>query len=117
MTFLRQLSIQGRLRFVQGLTLSGTDDDIITITPNEGETFFIYKLIFSGAKTFAVTNDNMTRLNYVNTTALTVFLFDSLVGDNIKSIVVNAQSGGGVFGSASLLGWVENTSRIRDVAA
>ena len=120
--FLRQLSVQGRLRYFQGSSAgAGT---LITITPNIGETLFIYKIIptaltsIDGAITqITITNDTQVRLviglvaGATGTTEIN--LLDSLVGDNIKTFTVaNDQN----TAQASIFAWIENTSRIRDVA-
>ena len=113
--FLRQLSIQGRLRYFRGTsTGAGTP---VTITPNVGETIFIHKLILSartGVTTnFTVTNDGQTRLLAGQPVgAVEYSLIDSLVGDNIKTITVTNDANNV---AVSVLGWSENTSRIRDV--
>ncbi len=119
--FLRQLSIQGRLRYFQGSSNGvGTP---ITITPNIGETLFIYKIIPTalssndGAITqFTVTNDTQIRavigLIAGATGTIEINLFDSLVGDSTKTFTIaNDQNQA----QASVFGWIENTSRIRDV--
>ncbi len=119
LSFLRQLSVQGRLRYFVG----GNN----TITPNEGETLFIYKVIISNPSnaavmTFTLLNDGQTRLTVTlapvftanagtSTSAMDIPIFDSLVGDGIKAITT---TGGG---NVTILGWVENTSRIRDITA
>ena len=118
--FLRQLSVQGRLRFFQGST-AGTAD-IITITPATGETFFIYKLYLSTAAlqgVYTISNSGNTRVIISLGTNLaagteTFDLPDSLVGNGIDSIIINCVSTTGT-SRGSLVGWVENTSRIRDV--
>ena len=118
-TFLRALSVQGRLRYFQGSSVgAGT---IVTITPTIGETIFIYQITMSatsgaGITNFTITNDGSTRavigLVSGGTGTLQYNILDSLVGNSSKTITVandanNAQ--------ATILGWSENTSRIRDV--
>ena len=114
--FLRQLSVQGRLRFFQGGGLTP-----ITITPNVGETLFIYGGTYNmfssaGSITVTITNDGTTRESLFTPQSTmqngTLGIFDSLVGDNIKQFTVVANRTGANF---SLFGWVENTARIRDV--
>ncbi len=105
----RQLSIQGRLRYD---TASNTT---LTITPTVGETYFLYRLILSDASgtstIFTLSNDGMDRLTVQLFTApMTIDVFDSLVGDSSKSITVTESN----VGTITALGWVENTSRIRD---
>ena len=119
-TFLRQLSIQGRLRYFQG---TNATDPFITITPNVGETFFIYKIVISNnalsGNAFTFVNDSQTRMvvriapldNGGSTQEIT--FMDSLVGDGTKTMTIN----GSQDGDASIFGWVENTSRIRDVTS
>ena len=80
-TFLRRLSIQGRLRYNQG---TGTTP--ISIVPTIGQTQFFYSLLFDssaiGNNTFTVRNDGMTRiLNIIDTNIQQISFFDSLVGD------------------------------------
>ena len=120
LTFLRQLSVQGRLRYNQGA--------VITIVPPTGETYFLYRVAISNTSnalgTFTLVNDGMTRVSLVlappfealgagvATSALTIDVMDSLVGNGVKSIVFTQTNG-----TVTALGWVENTSRIRDVAA
>ena len=108
--FLRQLSIQGRLRFntVGGGTL--------TITPNNGETFFMYSiLVTAGAigSTTTIVNDGQTRASFISIagSSITFPIFDSLVGDGAKTITVTETAST----SKAVFGWSENTSRIRDV--
>ena len=118
LSFLRALSVQGRLRYFQG---DNTTDPFITITPATGETFFIYKLVLSNnsasANPFTFVNDGNTRLIARIATIAAggssqeITFMDSLVGDGIKTMTIN----GGFDGDASIFGWVENTSRIRDV--
>ena len=120
-TFLRALSVQGRLRyFVGNGTGTGT---LITITPATGETLFIYKFVFSGGIVnqieIQLINDGALRLETQigATTASqtgTIEFMDSLVGDGLKTITVEITSGTGE-AFVTLLGWVENTARIRDV--
>ena len=113
--FLRQLSVQGRLRYFRGSGVSA-----ITITPTVGETLFIYKVILSNSNTtlgttFTIQNNGITRyVILINSlTSIQTDMFDSLVGDGTKTFtaVANRAEGG-----VTMFGWVENTSRIRDVA-
>ena len=116
--FLRRLSIQGRLRYFQG---SGTAT--ITITPNTGETLFVYRVIISAADASATTftgiNDGNTRFTVqtgTTTTGLapfTIDFIDSLVGNSVKTFTITANR---VTALASVFAWIENTSRIRDTA-
>ena len=126
LTFLRQLSIQGRLRY-DFRTFTVTDT--FSITPTIGETRFIYQIIINlgvdiGRWQFDISNNGNLRSRIVveTTTAIrndtfTYNLFDSLVGDGIKSIDIIASELAGTASSPSItvLGWSENTSRIRDV--
>ena len=121
LAFLRQLSVQGRLRYDFGTSAgAGT---LVTITPNVGETYFIYKIIASAttgdsATIIDVINDGMTRASFgviaVGTGVIEVDYFDSLVGDGIKQITISNQANNA---RATALGWVENTSRIRDITS
>ncbi len=118
-TFLRALSIQGRLRYFQGSSVgAGTP---ITITPVVGETIFIYKIILStksgaGVTTFTLVNDTTTRGIFspsaTGTGIIEINLVDSLVGNSSKTITI-ANNANSV--DVTILGWSENTSRIRDV--
>ena len=116
--FLRQLSIQGRMRYFQGTNTAG-----ITIIPTQGETLFIGGGSWTvdgsiGAKQINVQNDGNSRELLVFATTISgngnfQFGVDSLVGNGVKQFTVT--------GSAvnttrfNIWGWVENTSRIRDV--
>ena len=114
--FLRQLSIQGRLRYFQGT------GGLLTITPSIGDTLFFYKITLSGSDsatdaTVTVANDGNTReISIVkgasNTITILGLTMDSLVGDSIKSFTVTSTQGEI---QVSVFAWVENTSRIRDV--
>ena len=113
--FLRQLSVQGRLRYFRGSGVSA-----ISITPTVGETLFIYQITLNNqnttlSTTFTITNDGIIREAQLltTTTAIQLNFFDSLVGDGTKAFTAVANR---AEGSISLLGWVENTARIRDVA-
>ena len=121
--FLRQLSNQGRLIFRQGTFTGTTTGNIVEFTPANGTTFFFLSAVFANAVasgiTFIMHNDGMTREQVtmppqsVHNVAMKM---DSLTGDGIKVFdieVVTATSG---TKTASLFGWIENTSRIRDVA-
>ena len=120
-TFLRKLSIQGRLRYFQENDLEANP---ISITPAEGETFFFYRAEFSNN---SAVNSDVTIVNDGNTRWATRLLaasvgvqqyiveyIDSLVGNGVKSIVFDATDGASLI-DTSVFGWVENTSRIRDV--
>ena len=123
-SFLRQLSIQGRLRYN---FLSTTATQTLTVTPNVGETRFFYKVIFnmrtSSSWQFTIANNGITRSTINLSTdgtlvskEFTYDLFDSLVGDNTKTFTIIAtEVGGAARATVTLLGWSENTSRIRDV--
>ncbi len=117
-TFLRALSIQGRLRYV----LSDLEASAAALfTPVEGETFFMYRISLfhtgSGTGTFLVVNDGNTRFadtrGVGNSTEYNIV--DSLVGNGSKTIGVTSTSTANA-NRITMLGWVENTSRIRDVA-
>ena len=70
----------------------------------------------TGANTRTVTlsNDGMIRATMIVTggTGIERNIFDSLVGDGIKTITITQS---GITIAKTALGWVENTSRIRDV--
>ena len=117
--FLRQMSIQGRLRYLVGsfANTSGT----VVFTPPSGETIFIYRYRIqhnaAGSSGFTFINDGETRdVATVDDTdtPIQVDIFDSLVGDGTKTIGISVTSITGT-GRVTLLGWSENTSRIRDV--
>ncbi len=126
LAFLRQLSVQGRLRFFQGTT-TGDTTDTITITPTIGETIFLYAIEITtniiGSSTITFTNDNMTRAIYRfesgsggnGQSYSPNFKMDSLVGDSIKQIIFRTVASVGSI-TISVYGWAENTSRIRDVS-
>ena len=112
LAFLRQLSIQGRMRY-------DTSNVTFTRTPPTGETYFLYKVSLSnnGSSTsFNISNDGMTRYNVIvpTGTSIEVPVFDSLVGDGTKGITFTVGSSDIFY---SIHGWVENTSRIRDVTS
>ena len=120
LTFLRRLSVQGRLRYFQATDLEANP---ISITPPTGETFFFYRAEFvSGAaqnSTVTIVNDGNTRwlMNLLSpTNGLVQYIaefVDSLVGDGIKSMVFDATNAASLV-DVSIFGWVENTSRIRE---
>ena len=122
--FLRQLSVQGRLRYFFKQS-TADNEDIITIIPPTGETFFFLRGFFSSlASTTAevtITNDGSQRGSILlignsaagNSTTVYYDHLDSLVGDGSKSLVINASLS---LVQGTIIGWVENTSRIRDVA-
>ena len=114
LTFLRHLSVLGRLRYNSDSGVS-----TLTLTPPTGETLFIFNGIFTsgaaGATTFTIKNDGTTRISFLipaNGFQQTD-LFDSLVGDGTKAFTVASNSVNGAF---TMFTWVENTARIRDVA-
>ena len=117
-TFFRALSVQGRLRYFQESDLNANP---ITITPPTGETFFFYRAEFLNNSavnsTIAVINDGNTRWSMLAPATginwVTQFI-DSLVGNGTKTFNVTA-SGATSLVACSVFGWVENTSRIRDV--
>ena len=118
-TFLRALSVQGRLRYVRGSVTAGSTT--VVFTPTQGETIFVFRYrvqhTLGGSSIFTFINDGITRdiISSVATpTVIAVDLFDSLVGDGSKTIGISIAATTGA-GSVSLFGWSENTSRIRDV--
>ena len=120
-TFLRALSVQGRLRYFQ-------EDDLeanpITITPPTGETFFFYRAEFSNnsavLSNVTMVNDGSTRWSQrllagtIGEGQYITEFIDSLVGNGVKSLVFDATDAASLI-DTSVFGWVENTSRIRDV--
>ena len=107
-TFLRQMSVQGRLRYITGGT----------ITPTNGETFFCYAIYAtntdaSNTRVLTVVNDGTTRFSLTLAALAGVEItnfMDSLVGDGTKTFTAS-----GTNITITFLGWVENTARIRDV--
>ena len=94
LTFLRALSIQGRLRYNQ-VSFSGGAGGSITIIPAVGETYFLYRVsatVSSGQSQLTVTNDgNLRSSNLMNITiqpSQIVNIIDSIVGNGIKSLVI-----------------------------
>ena len=113
--FLRQLSVQGRLRYFQATVTNAAP---LTITPNNGETMFVYRImssVISGGN-LSFLNDGQTRYTSGSAVAIPVIieLMDSLVGDSIKAFTVIASTGSQL---VSVFAWIENTSRIRDPAS
>ncbi len=96
LSFLRQLSVQGRLRYFQG---DNASSPFITITPAVGDTLFIYKVIVTNnaisGNLFTFTNDGNLRYNVriadvsAGGSAFEIDIFDSLVGDIIEWIEEN----------------------------
>ena len=124
-SFLRQLSVQGRMRYFQGNCLIDPDATI-GFTPNIGETFFFIKAKCTNAdannvRLATIINDNQTReifrIDPVATGGNFQFSnmgIDSLVGDGIKRFKITSNVDDII--NTNFYGWVENTSRIRDVA-
>ena len=123
LTFLRQLSVQGRLTFD---TIDTNETATLSLTPSTGETQFIYQVIFNlnlvGNWTVQLLNNNIERAKFrvnsavASSSSFTFNVLDSLVGDSIKSIdIILTESSGTSSMTATVLGWKENTSRIRDV--
>ena len=119
--FMRRLSIQGRMRYFQG-QVSGAGD-IVSFTPANGETFFFLTASVNAETVSAdieVLNDGMSRwLQNVHSAVVNLYSInigiDSLVGDGSKAYSITSDGFGGALTNASMIGWVENTSRIRDV--
>ena len=119
-SFLRQLAVQGRLIYKSGSAGAG-NNDLLELVPTNGSTVFIYKMIFSSIAAgalFRFFNDDQERLvidfTGDSTSAGEFTFMDALVGDGIKKYLIRT---GVTLGTAraSIFGWVENTSRIRDV--
>ena len=109
---LRQLSIQGRLRYDTATNAT------VTVTPAVGSTQFFYQIYLTATSAFSdftISNDGMVRsiLRLPSGTSITLDFFDSLVGDSTKVFTITP-SGAGT--QITILSWIENTSRIRDVA-
>ena len=122
--FLRQLSIQGRLRTFSGanVTADSSGINIFQFIPASGETIFIYSLqvaMSSVNLVNIVVNWGIDRRILLTTSStaspLSVPYFDSFVGDGTKVLEVTWLSSVVGNKSASMLGWTENTSRVRDV--
>ena len=125
LSFLRQLSVQGRLVFFQSNVITNTTP--LQIIPKNGETFFYYRGVFTTGSTTtlatcSILNDGQQREQFlipptadgIQSTFPYVSQFvDSLVGDGLKIFEVTNSVSTNVKGS--LFGWIENTSRIRDV--
>ena len=116
--FLRQMSVQGRMRY-----FTGSHTTAISIVPNIGETLFIgggeYFCGGSSVRSITVSNDGNTRESFnslfvgVVVTGKFTFGLDSLVGDGAKAFTVTGSGAQCLF---NIWAWIENTSRIRDVA-
>ncbi len=124
LTFLRRLSIQGRLWFEQA-TASVTTTALISRVPPTGATDFIYLMITSASGNvgtgYSVTlnNNGMSRIIAFQNSlagAGTFPIIDSLVGDGNKAYTIDVTETAASVLRISLFGWTENTSRIRDVA-
>ena len=123
LAFLRRLSIQGRLFQESGSRSVASIGDVITLTPTSGETLFIYALDLksSGVSSWTIINSNVTRVTVFTlggggvADTFTAPYFDSIVGDGTKTFIVQVNATAGTR-TAVLLGWKENTSRIRDVS-
>ena len=123
--FLRQLSIQGRLRQFFGSQGASIGTRFLSTVPANGETLFIYSCYMSTTGgTIAMTvqwdgvNQLVTLLAGVNGLATAIYAqpyFGSFAGDGIKAFTVGYSGNVAGSKSATVLGWVENTSRIRDV--
>ncbi len=124
-SFLRQLSIQGRLITKHGFT-SGTEQ-MITIKPATGTTLFVYNLTLYADSASAITTFQVTwgipsnpevRLRVSLRDTFPSYdspYFDSFVGDGTRLFIVEPAASVTGNKSTTLLGWTENTSRIRDV--
>ncbi len=124
LAFLRQLSIQGRLRTFSGAnaTADPTGINIFTRIPASGETIFVYSLQVStsGAQITIIADWGTDRRISipVNSTSSPIIIpyFDSFVGDGTTDLTVTWGSNTAGTKSAVMLGWTENTSRVRDVS-
>ena len=126
LAFLRQLSVQGRLRYNFGSSSSGAAADLVTITPDIGSTVFVYRVTYlsnsSLSQVFTFRNAGNLReqvdlfLNGQNSWISDGWI-DSLVGNGVDSIIIRATSANAGARSCNVWSWTENTSRIRDVTA
>ena len=122
-TFLRHLSILGRLRNFNGsdTTSSPSGLTLITVTPTVGETLFIYSATLGqtgAALGLSINWDDTQRLGIsLSQNTVTIPYTDSFVGDSVKKLTVTWDASVAGTKSVTLLGWVENTSRIRDITA
>ena len=121
LAFLRQCSVSGRLVFVQGSQGSGAGT-VAEIIPAEGATLFVYRVVISNTSTtlptILIQNDGNTRQQVIIPAAVATHdsrFIDSLVGNGTKSFRVEKTNIGTGTQLASIFGWIENTSRIRDV--
>ena len=118
LSFLRALSVQGRLRYNHLSTIITAS---LSITPTIGETRFFYQILFNlnsaAAWTITISNGDNTRavFNLVTTveTQTTNFVYtflDSLVGNGTSSfdITLTEISGTGTM-NVTAFGWSENT--------
>ena len=124
MALLRQLSVQGRLRYNFGTDASSAAADLITITPTTGETVFIYRIVYqtnsSADQDITYRNAGVLRESYSFSIAkgsqlISDGFVDSLVGNDSDSIIIRAASASAGTRTANVFSWIENTSRIRDV--
>ena len=121
LSFLRQLSVQGRLWFEQAEG-SLTNANLLTRTTAIGSTDFYFRAIINvtgtGSFVVTITTDDMTRFKgSFPFGSHQIDIFDSLVGDSIKTINIGVVETGTAIVNISLFGWSENTSRIRDVVS
>ena len=122
LTFLRALSVQGRLFQRQNTRTVASAANLITLTPATGETFFIYDLFLAstGSSVWTVTNKGVSKtfrtlgIAGQNIATYNTKYFDSIVGDGVSTFIVAIDATSGIR-NATLLFWRENTSRIRDV--
>ena len=125
--FLRQLSIQGRLRTFSGSTgdSQGTETILLNVIPDNGQTLFIYSCRISNTGSGIAFNVkwgdevrltvSLTGVNGLATAIYTQPYFDSFAGNGIKAFKIGYTTNVAGSKATTVLGWVENTSRIRDV--
>ena len=111
MALLRQLSVQGRLRY------NFANDSTLTIIPTLGSTQFFYKIYLTAtslASTFVINNSGQERgaVRLGSLSAIQLDFFDSLVGNSIDALTITSSGGAS---RIIMFSWIENTSRIRDV--
>ena len=122
--FLRQLSIQGRLITRHGFATQSAPENMITIKPASGQTLFVYSLTFGADSTSGFTSlvvdwgtDRRLRIALRDTIpTYSAPYFDSFVGDGTTVLTVTWTASIAGNKTVTLLGWTENTSRIRDVS-
>ncbi len=122
LAFLRQLSIQGRLRQQNAFKSASSAATLITLTPATGETLFIYSMFLASTLLSVWTVTNKNDVKTFRTLGVTgssnnynAPFFDSIVGDGTSTFTIAIDAAAGVR-TATILFWTENTARIRDAS-